>query len=332
MNQPTRKDKAEQPIRAEYTARIHRVFDYIDRHLAEPLRVETLARVAHLSPFYFHRVFTAMTGETVSRLIQRLRLEKAALQLRAHPSKPITNIAMDCGFSGSSAFSRAFREAFGTTPSEWRSSPALDRKLRTTDRNLDQPPSKAEQESTSSSWQIDVASGHLTWRMKMNNKTSAQIEVKELPTMEVAYVRHTGPYQGNPEVFKDLFERLCTWAGARGLMGRPGLNLLAVYHDDPAVTDEAKRRVSACLPVPEGTAVDGEVGKMSIAGGKFAVGRFELGPQEYEQAWKLIFGQWLPQSGFQPDDRLCYESFPLDAKGCSEGKHVVDICVPVKPL
>ena len=166
----------------------------------------------------------------------------------------------------------------------------------------------------------------------MTNETSAQIEVKELPTMEVAYVRHTGPYQGNPEVFKDLFERLCTWAGARGLMGRPGLSLLAVYHDDPEVTEAAKLRVSACLPVPEGTPVDGEVGKMSLAGGKFAVGRFELGPQEYEQAWKLIYGQWLPESGFLPDDRLCYESYPLEEKAGSEGKHVVDICVPVKPL
>jgi AraC family transcriptional regulator len=332
MTTPMREDddRDRQQRRAEYTARINRVLDHIEAHLAEPLRLRELAAIAHLSPFHFHRVFGAMTGETVSRLVQRLRLEKAAVQLRGIPAKPVTDIALDCGFSGSSAFARAFREAFGTSPSEWRS--ALGSKIGMSKSNAASSLRKAEQETTPSSWHIDAATGHLTWRMTMDEKTTAAIEVRDLPALHVAYVRHTGPYQGNPEVFGRLFEKLCKWAGARGLLGRPGTSLLAVYHDDPEVTDASKLRVSVCLPVAEETPVDGEVGKMTVAGGKFAVGRFELGPEDYQKAWNLVYGTWLPESGFQPDDRLCYESYPMDVQATAPDKHVVDICVPVKPL
>jgi AraC family transcriptional regulator len=64
--------------RAEYLARIHRVTDYIERHLEERLTLERLAAVANFSPFHFHRVFTACVGESLYRFIHRLRLEKAA--------------------------------------------------------------------------------------------------------------------------------------------------------------------------------------------------------------------------------------------------------------
>ncbi len=317
--------------RVAYTARINRVLDHIEAHLAQPLRLRELAAIANLSPFHFHRVFGAMTGETVSRLVQRLRLEKAAGQLRALPAKPITDIALDCGFSGSSAFARAFREAFGGSPGEWRRA-RLGSKIGISNGNETAHLRKAEGAPASSSWQIDPVTGHLTWRVTMSDKTTAAIEVRELPTLHVAYVRHTGPFQGKPEVFGMLFGKLCKWAGARGLLGRPGTSMLAVYHDDPDVTDASKLRVSVCLPVAEGTPVDGEVGTMTVAGGTFAVGRFELGQQDYQQAWNLVYGSWLPESGFQPDDRLCYESYPMDVPASAPDKHVVDICVPVKPL
>jgi hypothetical protein len=53
---------------------------------------------------------------------------------------------------------------------------------------------------------------------------------------------------------------------------------------------------------------------------------------DYQPAWNFIYGTWLPESGFQPDDRLCYESYPMDVQATVPDKHVVDICVPVKPL
>ena len=166
----------------------------------------------------------------------------------------------------------------------------------------------------------------------MADGSTAQIEVKEMPELHVAYVRHIGPYKGDAEMFGGLFQKLMTWAGPRGLLRFPDTQVLCVYYDDPDITAEEKLRVDACITVPEDAAVDGEVGKMTIPGGQFAVGRFELGPNDYEEAWTTVMGGWLPQSGYQPDDRPCYELFQNDAEQHPEKKHIVDICIPVKPL
>lgn len=155
------------------------------------------------------------------------------------------------------------------------------------------------------------------------------VEVKELPKMTVAYIRHIGPYKGDDKLFERIWNQLFSWAGPRGLIGGKDFMSLVVYHDDPNVTIEDKLRMSVCITVPPGTKVDGEVGKMELEAAKCVVARFELGPQDFQKAWDWVYGEWLPASGYQPDDKPCFEMYPEEPK---EGKFVVDICVPVKPL
>lgn len=81
------------PQHKEYIARINRVLDYIEAHLAESLTLEELAAISCFSPFHFHRIFRAFIGETVGQYISRLRLEKAATLLFSAPEKSITAIA-----------------------------------------------------------------------------------------------------------------------------------------------------------------------------------------------------------------------------------------------
>ncbi len=127
-------------------------------------------------------------------------------------------------------------------------------------------------------------------------KKHIKIEVKNMPEFHVAYVRHIGPYKGNNELFENLFIKLMNWAGPRGLLNFPKTTVMSVYHDDPNITEENKLRTSACVTVPEKTPVEGEIGKMKIPGGEFAVAIFELsGSEEYEKAWNLVFGDWLPE-------------------------------------
>jgi AraC family transcriptional regulator len=107
---------------------------------------------------------------------------------------------------------------------------------------------------------------------------------------------------------------------------------LCVYYDAPGVTEDEKLRVDVAMTVPKETRVDGEAGKNILPAGKYAVGRFELSSHEFEEAWTGVMGGWLPQSGYQCDDRPCFEIYQNDPKQHPEGKCVVDICVPVKPL
>ena len=161
---------------------------------------------------------------------------------------------------------------------------------------------------------------------------SMKVEVKDVPEKHVAYIRHTGPYKGDSALFASLFGKLDKWASARDLIKPPDTQLLTIYHDSPDITDENKLRISVCLTVPEDTAVSGEVGKMTIPGGKYAIGHFEISVDQYGEAWDALFGDWLPESGYQPDDRPCYELYINDPDEHPEKKHLVDIYLGVKPL
>ena len=106
--------------RLEYAARMNRVIDHIQCHLADPLDLEQLAAVACFSPFHFHRLFRAWMGETLQAFVHRLRLERAAQLLVFDRVRSISDIAMECGFSSPSSFARAFKTGFGVSAGEWR--------------------------------------------------------------------------------------------------------------------------------------------------------------------------------------------------------------------
>jgi len=274
-----------------------------------------------------------VVGETLNQFIQRRRVEKAAGYLIGNPATPVTEIAFDCGFSGSAAFARAFREAFGVSASEYRrAGGAGESKIGKTNSNRDETEGKLRKDFGPFFYTIDLTTGNQLWRYVMSNTSEVKIEVKEMPEMSIAYVRHIGPYKGDPALFERLFGKLCGWAGPRGLIRPPQTQFLCVYYDDPGVTEDEKLRVDVAMTVPKDTPAEGEVSKNTIPAGKYAVGRFEVLPHEFEEAWTGVMGGWLPQSGYQCDDRPCFELYLNDPKQHPEGKCVVDICVPVRPL
>lgn len=168
--------------------------------------------------------------------------------------------------------------------------------------------------------------------MKGESTLKADVEVKEMESLYVAYLRHVGPYQGDMDLFDGLWGRMMQWAGPRGLMQPPQTQAMTIYHDDPEVTPDDKLRISICITVPEGTPAEGEIGTMTLDGGKVAVATFDLRPDQYGDAWSAVYGGWLPGSGFQPDDRPAYELYLSDPKEHPEHMQEVAICVPVKPL
>ena len=106
--------------RLEYEKRVNLVIDHVSGHLADDLSLEGLARVAAFSPFHFHRIFRAISGETLFGFVQRLRLERAALALIHHRDHSILGVALDHGFSSAATFARAFKSHFGMSATDWR--------------------------------------------------------------------------------------------------------------------------------------------------------------------------------------------------------------------
>ena len=326
-------DNRQKYLRENYTARINHVIDYIEANIDKPLSLNQLADAAHFSPFHFHRIFSAMVGETLKNFLQRVRIEKAATKLLLNPKKSITEIAFECGFSGSSALARSFRETYGMTASEWRSQGHLRySKNGKTDSKDSQPIGNIQQDFDVSLYYNQDTTSQI-WRIKMKNKEiQTNVEVKDMSELNVAYIRHIGPYKGDQELFGRLFNKLMAWAGPRGLLRFPETKVMTIYYDNPDITDESRLRTDACITVPEDTQVEGEIGKAKIPAGKYAVAHFEITPDQYQDAWNAVYGGWLPESGYQPEDGPCYELYLNDPKEHPEGKHLVDICIPVKPL
>lgn len=300
-----------------YEARINAAMDFVEANLSQRLALEEVAGAASFSPFHFQRIFSAVVGETPAEHVRRVRTERAAALLVDQPSKTVSTIAANCGFGTPSAFARAFKSAFGVTPSQWRSGlpPA----------GVDSRPPLRSFPSTA---RIEVV-GFREWAMT-GDVPEASITVQLLDEVDLAYLRHTGPFQGSSELFDDLFQRLEQQTSPPG--ADPDQRVRhALYHDDPELTDQGQLRLSVAVPVGEGTRFGAGVGRLTTGAGLHVVARFELRAEDYGAAWKALLGGWLPASGYEPADGPYFERFPSLSSELVDTR-IVEICVPVRPI
>lgn len=255
-----------------YQTRLERVLTYIHSHLDEPLTMERLAGIACLSPFHFHRIFSAFLGETVNSHVRRIRLEQAALRI-TDTGESMTEVALSVGYETPAAFARAFRGLFGISPSAYRKQ---------------QTPffSLAEQ-----------LTGEEIIAMKP--------EIRELQEMTVLFVRKTGPYA---EVAGKAWEALMKFAYQHRLLS-PATCCIGVGYDNPAVTPEEQLRYDACITFSGGVQPEGEVGLQTIAGGRYAVFLHKGAYSGLNETYRGIFAGWLPTSGYTLREVPCFEMY-----------------------
>jgi AraC family transcriptional regulator len=184
---------------ATYLDRINRAIDHVVNHLHQPLRLRDLSRSAMLSPFHFHRVFQSLVGETPAEFVKRLRLERALGLMARSPAPSLTAIALACGFSSSSDFSRCFKQRFDVPPS------AFDIKAWR----------KSRGEQLQAAVEQDVGRPHLERLPPRHNPDNFRVRIRDLPVRSVAYIRVTRPYQGDAVV--SATRRLVAWAERQGL-------------------------------------------------------------------------------------------------------------------
>ena len=276
---------------ADYQARLDRVIDYIHDHLDEHLDLHRLAEVACLSPYHWHRIYHGMLGETVAATVRRLRLHRAAGDL-VRSKAPLRDIAAACGFSSVQSFSRVFRSAFGMTPGQYRSRG------------------------------IYVA---LTSERKDHSSPMYEITLRDIPKMKALTCKHTGSYLQ----IGRAFDHLCGWLAAHNTF-QPGLRLIAIYYDDPAVVPEQELRSCVGVVLPDGKVIESPFEQTEIRSGTYAVLR-HTGPYgELSRAYQWLYGQWLPQSGQEAADAPVFEEYLNTPRDTAPPDLVTDICLPLR--
>jgi AraC family transcriptional regulator len=149
-----------------YRERVSRVVAAI---VADPMTehsLEDLARIAHFSPFHFHRIYRSITGETIAATIRRVRLARAA-QMLGNKEGSVTDIGMDAGYDSPQAFSRAFQQFSGLSPRDFQKKMNLTPNLST---------------------------------------ISDAVQIVERPAMQVQALQHEGPPATIPHTYRRLID------------------------------------------------------------------------------------------------------------------------------
>lgn len=283
--------------RVDYHGRLARVTAYIHDHLDAPLDLDLLAGLAHLSPYHWHRIYHALQGETVAATVRRLRLQRGSGYL-AHTAHSVARIAALCGYPNAQSFARAFRQAYGASPSEWR------RAARLCPFEAMPPPGAC----------AEAGGG---W----------PVEVREVPAVALAGIDHRGAYMR----IGRAFEAARLHAAAQGLV-RQGARSLAVYFDDPFAFPEAQLRSRAGLEVPLTAAVQPPLATFTLGGVPCAVLRYRGPYAGMRAAYQWLFGPWLLASGRVPANHPVFEEYLNDPRDTVPADLLSVIYLPLEPL
>jgi AraC family transcriptional regulator len=270
-----------------YLERINLAIDHVVKHLDEPLRLRDLSRAAMLSPYHFHRVFQAMVGATPAEFVKRLRLDKA-LGMMARPRAPsLTSIALTCGFSSSSDFSRCFKQRFGVPPrafdlGAWRKT--RGKELEAIVEGATRPP-------------------RVERLPPRRNPDEFRVRIRDIPARSVAYIRVARPYEGDAAV--RAVWRLVAWAERHGLADG---QWLGYQWDNPEITSLEDCRYHVAVEA-ERFVPRGEVGRFRFPPMTVAEVELRGGIDLVLRALQWLFGAWLPRSRFVPDDHPCFEAW-----------------------
>lgn len=287
-----------------YARRFEQVFAYIEQHLDAPLTVEALSDIASFSRFHFHRQFSLYCGVSVSRYITLMRLKRASFQLIKQPPEKVIDIAFDAGFENPESFSRAFKNTFGLTPTEFRRSPVW----------ID--------------WRVHFQ--FPGWE-KQQRMEKMDVNIISVNSIAVAVLEH----HGEPLHVNNTVARFIEWRIASGLSDYQSLRTFGVPYNDPLTTPGEDFRFDICgelsaeanghVPVN----VQGVITK-TLPAGRCAVVRHVGSYDNISDSVYYLYNTWLPQSGEELREFPVYFQYLQLNEELPEHALQTDILLPLK--
>lgn len=292
-----------------YTERINKVVEHVNTHLHEPLSLQMLADIACFSSFHFHKIFVAITGETVNAFTNRLRLEKSARLLK-YSSTSITGIALDCGFSSSSTFSRSFKQHFGISASQYKRG--------------------EEFQNNKICKELFPINEYLLPMSEKELQKAFPVTIKNLPKRRVAFIRVVDAYR--EDLVLKAFNHIVDWAKQMGIYETE--TIFGMSLDDPMVTPKEKYRYEVCLTIPDTFEVNNNSGisTMTMPACKYGVTIVSGNINMVATATGYLFNNWLINSKYEPEHQHALEIFLDKENVCNWNYFDLEICIPVKPL
>lgn len=273
--------------------------DYIEENIHKELSLNEIAKAAAFSPFHFHRIFKAMTGENLACFIRRRRLEKAVFQLQLNPSSKITDIAMTFGFSTSQSFAKAFKKSYNMSSTEFKkNNPGIVKS------------------------KIGHAPLGLEWHSVLT-KGREPFTIKSIYRRKVFYTRYFGEYgkESCTHAYNELQHSL-----PEGYVITPE-NTVSVYWDNPNITGGNSCRTDVCVDCDIELTGKSHFLTQYIFGGYYAVFSLKTSCNELPSAWDWAFLS-LMKRGVSIDEKPCIEVYKRGTN-LSEDILIVEVHIPV---
>ncbi len=271
--------------------RLLRVLDHIHDNPAGDLSLDALSDVAAMSRFHWHRVFRAITGETLAQAVRRIRMQRASYLL-VMTEDPLAAIAASVGMGSLPSFNRCFTEAFLMSPAAFRKRGELRPFVRIPQPRRDPMHS-------------------------VTIRTEGPIRLAALP--------HQGAYH---EISR-AFQKLSAVMASRDLFRSAG-RMIAVFYDDPQSVAEPDLRSQAGFEIKGQADLSAPLEEVTLHGGRQAVLTYKGPYAGLPAAYDELFGLWLPQSGEEPADAPSFEVYLNTPMDTAPEELITELHLPLK--
>jgi AraC family transcriptional regulator len=277
----------------DYQKRVNIVIEYINNHLNKDIDLDILAEKSNFSKWHFQRMMKAYLGEPIGTYIMRVRVETAAKLLR-YSEMSVSEIAYQVGYDVPSSLSKAFRLFYNISPNEYRNNK------------------------------------NYTIMKSLQLSENLNLKVPKVLTLEpkqAIYLKLTGDYQTLD--FCGAWNKLWQYVKENKLYFT-GIEYIAIYHDDPKVTEAEKLRADICLALPKKVEPKGEIGVKTIEGGKYAMFLYQGSYEHLGAVYDTIYAKWLPEGGEKLRNYHCFEKYLNNPDNTAPEKLKTEIYVPIE--
>ena len=277
--------------KAQYE-QINLSLEYIYYHCGEVLSAKSLAKISGYSVYHFHRVFKAITSESVSQYIRNIRLEKSSNLLLYNIDKSIEIIAYEVGFLSSSAFSSAFKKRFSMTPSNWR---------------VEKHEEKSVHQKIDSLFKIK------------------EPEIVYKPQLPITYLR----IHGYRKEIENTWIRLDKWVKEQKNLKKE-YKYIGVFHNYPSSLPHEECRYLASIHTDEKISKGGEFGTCIMEDGMFAKFGFFCTHDELYDLMKHAYQSWPSKSKYKIRNFPAYAQYSDLENILTTNKQDIDFFIPLQ--
>lgn len=158
-----------------------------------------------------------------------------------------------------------------------------------------------------------------------------QISILNIDNMRIIYIRFKGTYIEFRKNSRGMFEKLFKYANDNKLVIPEVTKVLTVYNDNPFITEAKNLRTSVAMTIPSDALLSpSDEITDTIITGKFSVGHFEIGLNEYGKAWQYMYQEWLFKSNEKARDAFPFELYVTEPPKNFKDKSLTDIYIPIE--